>query len=149
MSGVYFRYQGKSLVLIYLNEMQMSYVKRVYSDNKEYNWYWFNWTQCRPLHKRASLRSVSNLCMEVKEFGPQNNRAPAPPPPDQNLRDSDYVMARSHQKYLTSDGHQMAIGQNRFLYNTLWHSHTSVAERMENGSTEDRVCHINKEKYIT
>ena len=58
-------------------------------------------------------------------------------------------MARSHQKYFTSDGHRMAIRQNGFLYNTLQHSHTSDAERMEIGSGQDRVHPINKEKYIT
>ena len=34
------------------------------------------------------------------------------------------VMARSHQKYFTSDRHRMAIRQNGFLYNTIQHSHT-------------------------
>ena len=42
-----------------------------------------------------------------------------------------YLMAPSHQKYFSSDGHRMAIGQNGFLYNTIQHSHTSDAERME------------------
>ena len=46
-------------------------------------------------------------------------------------------MAPSHQKYFTSDGHRMAIGQNGFLYNTIQHSHTSDAERMEIGFRED------------
>ena len=60
----------------------------------------------------------------------------------------DCLMARSHQKYFTSDGHQMAIGQNEFIYNTITHSHTSDAERMENGFRQEQKCHINKEKYI-
>ena len=46
-------------------------------------------------------------------------------------------MARSHQKYLTSDGHRMAIGQNGFLYNYIQHSHTSDAERIEIGFRQD------------
>ena len=45
--------------------------------------------------------------------------------------DTIYVMAPSHQKYFSSDGHRMAIRQNGFLYNTIQHSHTSDAERME------------------
>ena len=59
------------------------------------------------------------------------------------------LMARSHQKYFTLDGHWMAIGQNGFLYNTIQHSHTSDAERMEIGFRQDRKYHVNKEKYIT
>ena len=39
------------------------------------------------------------------------------------------------QKYFTSDGHQMAIGQNGFLYNTMQYSHSLDAKRMENGSS--------------
>ena len=58
-------------------------------------------------------------------------------------------MARSHQKDFTSDGHRMDIGQNGFLYNTIQHSHTLDAERMEVGFRKDRKCHVNKEKYIT
>ena len=46
-------------------------------------------------------------------------------------------MAPSHQKYFTLDGHRMAIGQNGFLYNTIQHSHTSDAERMEIGFRQD------------
>ena len=42
-----------------------------------------------------------------------------------------YLMARSHQKYFTSNGHRMAIRQNGFLYHTIQHSHTSDTERME------------------
>ena len=42
-----------------------------------------------------------------------------------------FLMAPSHQKYFSSDGHRMAIRQNGFLYNTIQHSHTSDAERME------------------
>ena len=57
-------------------------------------------------------------------------------------------MARSHQNYFTSDGHRVAIGQNGFLYNTVQHSHTSDAERMEIGFRQDRKCHVNNEKYI-
>ena len=49
-------------------------------------------------------------------------------------------MARSHQKYFTSDGHRMAIGQ---------HSHTSDAQRIEMEFRQDRKCHVNKEKYLT
>ena len=59
------------------------------------------------------------------------------------------LMAPSHQKYFTSDGHRMAIGQNGFLYNTIQHSHTSDAERMEIGFRQDRKCHVNSGKYIT
>ena len=33
--------------------------------------------------------------------------------------------------------HRMAIGQNGFLYNTIQHSHTSDAERMEIGFRQD------------
>ena len=58
-------------------------------------------------------------------------------------------MARSHQKYFASGGHQMAIRQNGFLYYTIQYSHTSDAERMEIGFRQDQKCHINKEKYIT
>ena len=43
----------------------------------------------------------------------------------------------------------MAIGQNGFLDNTIQHSHTSDAERMEIGFRQDQKCHINNEKYIT
>ena len=43
----------------------------------------------------------------------------------------------------------MAIGQNGFLYNTIQHSHTSDAERMEIRFRQDRKCHINSKKYIT
>ena len=59
------------------------------------------------------------------------------------------IMAPSHQKYFTSDGHRMAIGQNGFLYYTIQHSHTSDVERMEIGFRQDRKCHVNSEKYIT
>ena len=58
-------------------------------------------------------------------------------------------MVRSHQNYFTSDGHRMAIGQNGFPYNTIQHSHTSDAERMEIGFRQDRKCHVNSKKYIT
>ena len=58
-------------------------------------------------------------------------------------------MAPSHQKYFTSDGHQMAIGQNGFLCSTIQHSHTSDAERMEIGFRQDRKFPVNKEKCIT
>ena len=47
-------------------------------------------------------------------------------------------MARSHQKYFTSDGRQMAIGQNEFLYNTIQHSQTSDAERMQIGFRQNQ-----------
>ena len=69
-------------------------------------------------------------------------------------------MAPSHQKYFTSDGHQMDIGwpsdghrmairQNGFLYTTIQHSHTSDAERMEIEFRQDQKCHVNSKTYIT
>ena len=42
--------------------------------------------------------------------------------------------------------HQKRIGQNGFLYNTM--HHLKDAERMEIGSRQDQVCHINKEQEI-
>ena len=41
----------------------------------------------------------------------------------------------------------MGIGRNGFLYNTIQHSHTSDAERMEIGFRQDQKFHVNKEIY--
>ena len=61
---------------------------------------------------------------------------------------TDYaLMAPSQQKYFTSDGHWMAIGQNGFLYNTIQHSHTSDVkgwrldlDRIESATLTAKIC---------
>ena len=59
------------------------------------------------------------------------------------------ILARSHQKYFTLDAHWMDIMQNRPIYNTMQHSHTSDPERMEIRFRQDQKYHNNKGKYLT
>ena len=57
-------------------------------------------------------------------------------------------MARSHQKYFTSDGHRMAIGQNGFLCNTIHYPITAYSAHYKTAGYKSDIPRAGDNKIV-